>query len=109
MTGCKADPYILPIRGEYLLLEKKKAHLVKGNIYPVIRYLNFQYTYLYIIYILCTKNYIAHQFEKMFFYFLLLFINLYSRYRIPVYHFLVFISLQEWMARYFWVQMQFWL
>lgn len=36
MTGCKAEPYILPIRGEYLLLDKKKAHLVKGNIYPVI-------------------------------------------------------------------------
>jgi len=35
MTGCKADPYILPIRGEYLLLGKEKAHLVKGNIYPV--------------------------------------------------------------------------
>lgn len=36
MTGCKADPYILPIRGEYLLLGKEKAHLIKGNIYPVI-------------------------------------------------------------------------
>jgi len=36
MTGCKADPYILPIRGEYLLLGKEKAHLVKGNIYPVM-------------------------------------------------------------------------
>ncbi|XP_025419927.1 L-2-hydroxyglutarate dehydrogenase, mitochondrial [Sipha flava] len=35
MTGCKADPYILPIRGEYLLLNKKKSYLVKGNIYPV--------------------------------------------------------------------------
>lgn len=36
MTGCKPDPYILPIRGEYLLLGKEKAHLVKGNIYPVM-------------------------------------------------------------------------
>jgi len=35
MTGCQPDPYILPIRGEYLLLGKEKAHLVKGNIYPV--------------------------------------------------------------------------
>jgi 2-hydroxyglutarate dehydrogenase len=40
MTGCKADPYILPIRGEYLLLNKKKSYLVKGNIYPVIKRLN---------------------------------------------------------------------
>jgi len=36
MTGCQPDPYILPIRGEYLLLGKEKAHLVKGNIYPVM-------------------------------------------------------------------------
>lgn len=36
MTGCQPDPYILPIRGEYLLLCKEKAHLVKGNIYPVM-------------------------------------------------------------------------
>ncbi|VVC38150.1 FAD dependent oxidoreductase,FAD/NAD(P)-binding domain [Cinara cedri] len=35
MSGCKADPYILPIRGEYLLLDKEKSHFVKGNIYPV--------------------------------------------------------------------------
>ncbi|KAE9545766.1 hypothetical protein AGLY_001309 [Aphis glycines] len=35
MTGCQPDPYILPIRGEYLLLGKEKAHLIKGNIYPV--------------------------------------------------------------------------
>ncbi|XP_050441338.1 L-2-hydroxyglutarate dehydrogenase, mitochondrial [Adelges cooleyi] len=35
MTGCKAEPYIVPVRGEYLLLNKQKSYLIKGNIYPV--------------------------------------------------------------------------
>ncbi|XP_050541818.1 L-2-hydroxyglutarate dehydrogenase, mitochondrial [Daktulosphaira vitifoliae] len=35
MTGCKDEPYILPVRGEYLLLKSDKSYLVKGNIYPV--------------------------------------------------------------------------
>lgn len=35
LSGCKAEPKILPFRGEYLVLSKSKAHLVNGNIYPV--------------------------------------------------------------------------
>ncbi|XP_018327344.1 L-2-hydroxyglutarate dehydrogenase, mitochondrial [Agrilus planipennis] len=35
MSGCSPDPMICPFRGEYLLLTKSKANLVKGNIYPV--------------------------------------------------------------------------
>ncbi|CAO1307970.1 unnamed protein product [Diamesa serratosioi] len=35
MTGNTNAPKIVPFRGEYLLLNKNKAHLVKGNIYPV--------------------------------------------------------------------------
>ncbi|KAK7086609.1 hypothetical protein SK128_013101 [Halocaridina rubra] len=35
LSGCSGDPHIVPFRGEYLLLSKEKAHLVRGNIYPV--------------------------------------------------------------------------
>ncbi|XP_044254640.1 L-2-hydroxyglutarate dehydrogenase, mitochondrial-like [Tribolium madens] len=35
LSGCPRDPKIVPIRGEYLLLNPKKCHMVKGNIYPV--------------------------------------------------------------------------
>lgn len=35
MTGCPRSPKIVPIRGEYLLLDAEKCHMVKGNIYPV--------------------------------------------------------------------------
>jgi L-2-hydroxyglutarate oxidase LhgO len=35
MTGGGRDPKIVPFRGDYLILKPEKAHLVKGNIYPV--------------------------------------------------------------------------
>lgn len=35
LTGCPRAPRIVPFRGEYLLLNPEKAHMVKGNIYPV--------------------------------------------------------------------------
>uniref|UniRef100_A0A336LS65 L-2-hydroxyglutarate dehydrogenase, mitochondrial n=1 Tax=Culicoides sonorensis TaxID=179676 RepID=A0A336LS65_CULSO len=35
LTGCSATPKIVPFRGEYLLLNPEKSHMVKGNIYPV--------------------------------------------------------------------------
>lgn len=35
MTGCPKSPRIIPFRGEYLLLNRDKCNLVKGNIYPV--------------------------------------------------------------------------
>jgi hypothetical protein len=35
MSGGKGDPKIIPFRGEYLLLNPEKQHLIKGNIYPV--------------------------------------------------------------------------
>jgi len=35
MTGGARDPKIVPFRGDYLILRPEKAHLVKGNIYPV--------------------------------------------------------------------------
>ncbi|XP_063702087.1 L-2-hydroxyglutarate dehydrogenase, mitochondrial [Culicoides brevitarsis] len=35
LTGCSPTPKIVPFRGEYLLLNPEKAHMVKGNIYPV--------------------------------------------------------------------------
>ncbi|KAL9699247.1 hypothetical protein quinque_002688 [Culex quinquefasciatus] len=35
LTGCSPLPKIVPFRGEYLLLNPDKCHLVKGNIYPV--------------------------------------------------------------------------
>lgn len=35
MSGGKVDPKIIPFRGEYLLLNPEKQHMVKGNIYPV--------------------------------------------------------------------------
>ncbi|KAK7865982.1 hypothetical protein R5R35_009408 [Gryllus longicercus] len=35
MTGCKRSPKIVPIRGEYMLLNDKKVNLVSRNIYPV--------------------------------------------------------------------------
>ncbi|GAC1443948.1 MAG: L-2-hydroxyglutarate oxidase [Vulcanimicrobiaceae bacterium] len=35
MTGGERDPKIVPFRGDYLILKPEKAHLVKGNIYPV--------------------------------------------------------------------------
>jgi len=35
MTGGARDPKIVPFRGDYLVLKPEKAHLVRGNIYPV--------------------------------------------------------------------------
>jgi len=35
MTGGQRDPKIVPFRGDYLILKPEKAHLVRGNIYPV--------------------------------------------------------------------------
>lgn len=35
LTGCSPLPKIVPFRGEYLLLNPAKCHMVKGNIYPV--------------------------------------------------------------------------
>jgi L-2-hydroxyglutarate oxidase LhgO len=35
MTKGAQDPKIVPFRGDYLILKPDKAHLVKGNIYPV--------------------------------------------------------------------------
>ena len=35
LSGCSREPRIIPIRGEYLLLNSEKNYLVKGNIYPV--------------------------------------------------------------------------
>ncbi|MBV8117853.1 MAG: L-2-hydroxyglutarate oxidase, partial [Candidatus Eremiobacteraeota bacterium] len=35
MTGGKADPKIVPFRGDYLVLRPEKRHLVNGNINPV--------------------------------------------------------------------------
>ncbi|XP_037081253.1 L-2-hydroxyglutarate dehydrogenase, mitochondrial-like isoform X2 [Pollicipes pollicipes] len=35
LSGCPAEPRVVPFRGEYLLLRPEKAHLVRGNIYPV--------------------------------------------------------------------------
>ncbi|GAC1615377.1 MAG: hypothetical protein NVS9B12_15650 [Vulcanimicrobiaceae bacterium] len=35
MTGGRNDPKIIPFRGDYLILRPEKAHLVRGNIYPV--------------------------------------------------------------------------
>lgn len=35
LTGNKSPPKIVPFRGEYLLLNSNKTHMVKGNIYPV--------------------------------------------------------------------------
>lgn len=35
LTGCPRAPRIVPIRGEYLLLNPDKKYLVNGNIYPV--------------------------------------------------------------------------
>nr|CAD7589708.1 unnamed protein product [Timema genevievae] len=35
MSGCDSTPRIIPFRGEYLYLNPSKAHLVRGNIYPV--------------------------------------------------------------------------
>uniref|UniRef100_A0A8D8XMN9 L-2-hydroxyglutarate dehydrogenase, mitochondrial n=1 Tax=Cacopsylla melanoneura TaxID=428564 RepID=A0A8D8XMN9_9HEMI len=34
-SGCDREPAIVPFRGEYLLLNPDKQHLVRGNIYPV--------------------------------------------------------------------------
>jgi L-2-hydroxyglutarate oxidase LhgO len=35
MTGGARDPKIVPFRGDYLILRPERAHLVRGNIYPV--------------------------------------------------------------------------
>uniref|UniRef100_A0A1B6HDJ9 L-2-hydroxyglutarate dehydrogenase, mitochondrial n=1 Tax=Homalodisca liturata TaxID=320908 RepID=A0A1B6HDJ9_9HEMI len=35
MSGADSEPRIVPFRGEYLLLNPAKQHMVKGNIYPV--------------------------------------------------------------------------
>ncbi|XP_065181720.1 L-2-hydroxyglutarate dehydrogenase, mitochondrial-like [Sycon ciliatum] len=34
-SGCDRNPRIVPFRGEYLILNQKRANLIKGNIYPV--------------------------------------------------------------------------
>lgn len=34
-SGCDLEPAIVPFRGEYLLLNPDKQHLIRGNIYPV--------------------------------------------------------------------------
>ncbi|KAL1462950.1 hypothetical protein WDU94_014748 [Cyamophila willieti] len=34
-SGCDSEPAIVPFRGEYLLLNPEKQHLIRGNIYPV--------------------------------------------------------------------------
>jgi L-2-hydroxyglutarate oxidase LhgO len=35
LTGGARDPKIVPFRGDYLVLRPERAHLVRGNIYPV--------------------------------------------------------------------------
>ncbi|XP_063242023.1 L-2-hydroxyglutarate dehydrogenase, mitochondrial isoform X2 [Bacillus rossius redtenbacheri] len=35
LSGCSREPRIIPFRGEYLSLSPSKAHLIRGNIYPV--------------------------------------------------------------------------
>ena len=35
LSGCEAEPRVIPFRGEYLVLKPDKCNLVKGNIYPV--------------------------------------------------------------------------
>ncbi|MGR4064783.1 MAG: L-2-hydroxyglutarate oxidase [Vulcanimicrobiaceae bacterium] len=35
MTGGKADPKIVPFRGDYLILKPEKRDMIRGNIYPV--------------------------------------------------------------------------
>lgn len=35
LTGCQRTPRIVPFRGEYLVLNADKRHMVRGNIYPV--------------------------------------------------------------------------
>jgi len=35
LSGCGSEPKIVPFRGDYLILDESKRHLVKGNIYPV--------------------------------------------------------------------------
>uniref|UniRef100_A0A6I8RGF5 L-2-hydroxyglutarate dehydrogenase, mitochondrial n=1 Tax=Xenopus tropicalis TaxID=8364 RepID=A0A6I8RGF5_XENTR len=35
VSGCSAEPRIVPFRGDYLVLKPEKCYLVKGNIYPV--------------------------------------------------------------------------
>ncbi|KAJ3613459.1 hypothetical protein NHX12_019708 [Muraenolepis orangiensis] len=35
ISGCSAEPRIVPFRGDYLVLKPDKHYLVKGNIYPV--------------------------------------------------------------------------
>ncbi|XP_077123452.1 L-2-hydroxyglutarate dehydrogenase, mitochondrial isoform X2 [Ranitomeya variabilis] len=35
ISGCSAEPRIVPFRGDYLVLKPEKCYLVKGNIYPV--------------------------------------------------------------------------
>uniref|UniRef100_A0AAR2JEY8 L-2-hydroxyglutarate dehydrogenase, mitochondrial n=1 Tax=Pygocentrus nattereri TaxID=42514 RepID=A0AAR2JEY8_PYGNA len=35
ISGCRAEPRIVPFRGDYLVLKPEKNYLIKGNIYPV--------------------------------------------------------------------------
>uniref|UniRef100_A0A4X2M1D4 L-2-hydroxyglutarate dehydrogenase, mitochondrial n=1 Tax=Vombatus ursinus TaxID=29139 RepID=A0A4X2M1D4_VOMUR len=35
LSGCSPQPVIVPFRGDYLLLQPDRTHLVRGNIYPV--------------------------------------------------------------------------
>ncbi|XP_026866365.1 L-2-hydroxyglutarate dehydrogenase, mitochondrial isoform X1 [Electrophorus electricus] len=35
ISGCRAEPRIIPFRGDYLVLKPEKSYLIRGNIYPV--------------------------------------------------------------------------
>ncbi|KAL6488148.1 hypothetical protein MHYP_G00047740 [Metynnis hypsauchen] len=35
ISGCSAEPRIVPFRGDYLVLKPEKSYLIRGNIYPV--------------------------------------------------------------------------
>ncbi|MCJ8731066.1 hypothetical protein PDJAM_G00191920 [Pangasius djambal] len=36
ISGCSAEPRIVPFRGDYLVLKPEKNYLIKGNIYPAL-------------------------------------------------------------------------
>lgn len=52
MSGCSNVPKIVPFRGEYLLLNPAKAHLIRGNIYPVSVGFSFEYLLFFMLGIL---------------------------------------------------------
>lgn len=43
LSGSAEEPKVVPFRGEYLVLDQSKSHLVRGNIYPVSKH-QFQIT-----------------------------------------------------------------